>query len=286
VSHAPDGIHPLLDGRHLVPDGLDPVSDARPRAYGEPRPVLDGPRLVVDLGRVHRCLSSAVFGGGLGRMRTWLNLQVPLSYSRVDPGADLAGEAADLPGPVVGMMTAAPVAAYAEVRSGLCRAVATAGVRHAMAAAATRPRPVAAAEDAGDGTGPGTINLLVVVGVPLAAPGLVNALATAVEAKVQALAAARIPARNADGFATGTATDAICVACPPGRGSMFAGPATRVGGDAGRAVYGAVLAAIAARGRSVSPGDRAGGRGPLAAGTPPGAVPHWTPSGAVPDLVP
>jgi adenosylcobinamide amidohydrolase len=228
MSHAPDGI----------------------------RPVLDGPRLVVDLGGVHRCLSSAVLGGGPGRMRTWLNLQVPPGYNRTDPRVHLAQEATGLHGPVVGMMTAAPVAAYADVRSGICRAVATAGVRHAMAAAATRPRPVASAQGAGEGACPGTINLLVVLDVPLAAPGLVNALATVVEAKAQALAAARIPARNADGFATGTATDAICVACPPGRGSMFAGPATRVGGDAGRAVYEAVLAAIAARGLSAVPRDR------------------------------
>jgi adenosylcobinamide hydrolase len=214
-------------------------------------PVLDGRRLVVDLGSVHRCLSSAVLGGGPGRMRTWLNLQVPPDYRRTDPRAHLAEEAAALPRPVVGMMTAAPVAAYADVRSGVCRVVATAGVRHAMAAAATRPRPVAAPEDAQDGTRPGTINLLVVLDVALAAAGLVNALTTAVEAKAQALAAARIPARNADGFATGTATDAICIACPPGRGSMFAGPATRAGGDAGRAVYEAVLAAVAARGLAV-----------------------------------
>lgn len=223
-------------------------------------PVLDGPRLVVDLGQVHRCLSSAVLGGGLGRMRTWLNLQVPPDYGRTDPQAHLAEEASGLPGPVVGMMTAAPVARFADVRSGVCRALATAGVRHAMAAAATRPRPVGAAEDAGDGAGPGTINLLVVLDLPLAAPGLVNALATAVEAKAQALAAARIPARNADGFATGTATDAICVACPPGAGAAFAGPATRVGADTARAVYEAVLAGIAARSLAAgagqgSPGD-------------------------------
>jgi adenosylcobinamide hydrolase len=211
-------------------------------------PVLDGPRLVVGLGQVHRCLSSAVLGGGLGCMRTWLNLQVPPDYGRTDPSVHLAEEASGLAGPVVGMMTAAPIAAYADVRTGLCRAVTTAGVRHAIAAAATRPRPVAPPEDAGGGAG--TINLLVVLDVPLSAPGLVNALATAVEAKAQALAAARIPARNADGYATGTATDAICVACPPGAGSAFAGPVTRVGADIARAVYEVVLAGIAARGRA------------------------------------
>jgi adenosylcobinamide amidohydrolase len=212
------------------------------------RPVLDGARLIMDLGRVHRCLSSAVLGGGPGRVRTWLNLQVPGDYGRADPAVHLAEEARELEPPVVAMMTAAPVGAYADAQEGVCRAIATAGVRHALAAAATRPRSVRAV-GAPDGANPppGTINLLVVLAVPLAGPGLVNALATAVEAKAQALAAARIPARNADGFATGTATDAICVACPPGRGPLFAGPATRTGGDVGRAVYRAVLAGIAAR---------------------------------------
>jgi adenosylcobinamide amidohydrolase len=67
-------------------------------------------------------------------------------------------------------------------------------------------------------------------------------LQTAVEAKAQALATARVPAANAAGFATGTATDALCVACPPGATVPFAGPATRVGGDLARAVFEAVLA--------------------------------------------
>jgi adenosylcobinamide hydrolase len=88
----------------------------------------------------------------------------------------------------------------------------------------------------------------VVVGEPLSDAGLTGAVQTAVEAKAQALAAARVPAANADSFATGTATDAICVACPPGARAAFAGPATRVGGDLAHAVYEAVLAgALAGR---------------------------------------
>jgi adenosylcobinamide amidohydrolase len=221
--------------------------------------VVDGDRLVVDLGRLHRCLSSAVLGGGPGQVRTWLNLQVPPAYGRTDPARHLAAVAADLAAPVVGMMTAAPVRAYAEAATGGCTAFATTGVHHGLAAAATRPRAVAPAALPGPYR-PGTINLLVVVDEPLAPAGLVNALTTAVEAKAQALAAARIPARNADGFATGTATDAICVACPRGRGARFAGPATRIGADVGRAVYDAVRRGIA-RAAAV-PGDvAAGGRG-------------------------
>jgi adenosylcobinamide amidohydrolase len=87
----------------------------------------------------------------------------------------------------------------------------------------------------------GTINLLVVTGAPLDDAGLVNALQTAVEAKAQALAEAGVRARNAACAATGTATDAIAIACPPGARVRFAGPATAVGADIAAAVHRAVL---------------------------------------------
>lgn len=214
---------------------------AVPAAPTEVRPVLAAAGLVVELGGAHRCLSSAVLGGGLGWLRTWLNLQVERDYARTDPETHLAAAAATarLAGPVVGMMTAAPVGRYQLGRAGGASVVATVGVGRALAAAGTRPRAAPAA---------GTINLLVVVGEPLSDAGLTGAVQTAVEAKAQALAAARVPAANADGFATGTATDAICVACPPGARVAFAGPATRVGGDLAHAVYEAVLAgALAGR---------------------------------------
>jgi len=197
------------------------------------RPALAGvgQRLVVTLGRDHRCLSSAVLGGGLGWLRTWLDLEVARFYTRTDPGAHLLEESTDLAAPVVGMLTAAAVASYRQAEVGGARAVATVGVGHPLAAAGSRLRAVPAA---------GTINLLVVVDGPLTDAGLVNALQTAVEAKAQALAAARVLAANADGYATGTATDAICVACPPGARMPFAGPVTRVGADLARAVLEAV----------------------------------------------
>jgi adenosylcobinamide amidohydrolase len=86
---------------------------------------------------------------------------------------------------------------------------------------------------------------------------LANALQTSVEAKVQALAAAKVKALNGEGFATGTATDSICIACLPGT-QPYAGAATRHGGDLAAAVYEAVLhGAMASRlvtpPRSVSP---------------------------------
>jgi len=152
--------------------------------------------LVVDFGGERRALSSAVLGGGLGTARAWLNATVPPDYARTDPGADLAerARALALPTPVVGMLTAVDVADHHEARHGAATAVATVGVRHALAAAGTRPRPVAA----------GTINLLVLVDAALTDAGLAGAAQTAIEAKAQALAAAGVAATNAEGPAIGT----------------------------------------------------------------------------------
>lgn len=206
-----------------------------------------GGRLVVELGAPYRCVSSAVLGGGLGWVRTWLDLEVVRPYTRTDPEVHLLEESGDLAAPVVGMLTAARVASFRRATVGGATAVTTVGVGHALAAAATRPRVVPSVHAAGasrsGGAGPvvGTINLLVVVDQPLTDAGLVNALQTAVEAKAQALAAARVAAANAaDGWATGTATDSVCVACPPGGREGFAGPATRVGAELALAVLEAV----------------------------------------------
>lgn len=195
------------------------------------KPVLRNGGLVVELQSAHRCLSSAVLGGGLGSIRTWLNLQVASGYDCADPEADLRAATRGLRGPVVGMLTAAPVARFVAAEWGSVWVVATVGLRH----------PVAAAADVEGSSAAGTINLLAILEAPLSDTGLVNAVQTAVEAKAQALAAARVAALNAEGFATGTATDSICVACPPGGEVPYAGPATDHGGDLARAVYRAVV---------------------------------------------
>jgi adenosylcobinamide hydrolase len=206
------------------------------------RPAVSGDALIVDLGAPHRCLSSAVLGGGLGAVRTWLNVQVPKDYARTDPAEHLMevvrGRA--LPGPVVGMLTAARIEDRATAEHGAARVVATVGVRDPLAAAGALPQTTPAV---------GTINVLAVLDAPLADAALVGAVATATEAKAQALAAAGLRASNAPTLATGTATDALCVACPPGTGTgsevAFAGPATPAGHDLARAVYAAVLAGTA-----------------------------------------
>jgi adenosylcobinamide amidohydrolase len=167
-----------------------------------------------------------------------MNLQVERGYDCHDPEGDLRRAATGLEAPVVGMLTAAPVARFTTGAHGCAKAVVTVGLSHPLAAAGTAPGPVPSG---------GTINLLVFLAEPLADAGLVNALQTAVEAKAQALAAATIPALNGDCFATGTATDSICIACPPGGRETFAGPATTHGGDVARAVYQAVMVGATAR---------------------------------------
>ena len=196
-------------------------------------PLLAGDLLRVDLGSTHRCLASAVLGGGLGAVRTWVNLQVPSDYARTDPGAHLAEASAGLPGPVVGMLTAAALERFQDVTWGSARAFATVGLGHPIAAAGRQP---------GAGPRQHTINLLVVTGAALTDAGLVGALQTAVEAKVQALADAGIEASNHAGLATGTASDAVAVACVPGSFVDFAGPATPAGSELARAVHRAVYA--------------------------------------------
>jgi adenosylcobinamide hydrolase len=192
--------------------------------------------LVVELDAPHRCLSSAVLGGGLGEMRSWLNAQVPSDYARTDPEAHLVELVMELglPRPAVGMMTAALIEDYVDVAQGTARVIATVGLRDPhVASAGISPAGVPPA---------GTINLLILLHAPLTDAALVGAASTAVEAKAQALATAGVKAGSVT--ATGTATDSLCVACPeafPGSRVHFAGPATRVGTDLARAVHDAVV---------------------------------------------
>jgi adenosylcobinamide amidohydrolase len=199
-------------------------------------PLLAGDLLRIDLGSTHRCLASTVLGGGLGAVRTWVNLQVPSDYARTDPDAHLAEVSAGLPGPVVGMLTAAALERFQDVTWGSARAFATVGLGHPVAAAGMR--------DLLPWARPGTINIFVVTEAPLTDAALAGALQTAVEGKVQALTEAGIGARNMTGLATGTASDAIAIACVPGASVPFAGSATEVGHDLAWAVWTAVSKGI------------------------------------------
>ena len=191
--------------------------------------------LVVDFDGERRCLSSAVVGGGLRTARAWLNLQVPHGYARLDPDVHLREEMAARgldPATTLGAMTAARVDRATEHAEGGARAIATVGIGVPLAAAGRVLREVPAVN---------TINIVVLTEAPLTDAGLVYAVQTATEAKAQALADAGIAARNHPGFATGTATDSICVAAVPGSTEPFAGPMAPAGAAIARCVHAAVL---------------------------------------------
>jgi adenosylcobinamide hydrolase len=202
--------------------------------------------LLATLPAPHRCLSSAVLGGGLTTASHWLNVQVAHDYARTDPEVHLAEVAAVSglqPGDVVGMLTAADVRAGVRRDHGPVSAVATVGIGQPLAAAGRRPRPLPRI---------GTINVFVVVPHALTDAALVAAVQTATEAKAQALADARVRALNHHGPATGTATDSICVATPPGGTAAFAGPATAIGAAIAHAVHSAVLSGARIHQRTVA----------------------------------
>ncbi|MER7850365.1 adenosylcobinamide amidohydrolase [Kitasatospora sp. NPDC096077] len=178
-----------------------------------------------------RMVSSAVLGGGLGE-RSWvLNAQVRPGYARMDPAEHLAELAAaeGLTGPGVGLMTAAEVDDCTWAEDEGVTAVVTAGIGVPVWAADPAARPAAHR--------PGTINILAVVPAPVADAGVVNLLATATEAKVQALL-------DAGYDCSGTPSDAVCVAVRTGGGAAdpFGGPRSVWGARLARAVHRAVLA--------------------------------------------
>ncbi|MEE1930896.1 adenosylcobinamide amidohydrolase [Streptomyces sp. TRM 70351] len=196
------------------------------------------PHLAWRLAPGSRVCSSAVLGGGLGERDWVLNAQVPPGYRRTDPAAHLAGIAAGagLRGTGAALMTAADVDAFTEAWDEGVRAVVTTGLgvrTWAASPVAGRIGPPAA----------GTVNIVVTVPVPLGDGALVNAVATATEAKVQALL-------DAGAACSGTPSDAVCVVAGPavpGRApEPFAGPRSRWGARLARAVHTAVLAGAAA----------------------------------------
>ncbi|WP_214326750.1 adenosylcobinamide amidohydrolase [Nonomuraea sediminis] len=192
----------------------------------------DGERLgslLWEFGPGWRMISSAMLGGGIGP-RTWvLNAQVAAGYSRMDPVEHLIelGPGGD---GGVGMMTAASVERHVTAQDEGVEATATVGLRVPTWAAA----PAGTVDPELAPIRVGTINILVVVPVAMTDAALVNAVMTVTEAKTQALVEA--------GFAaTGTASDAVCVAVPDhGTPEIFGGPRSDWGARIARAVHAAV----------------------------------------------
>ncbi|OBK17223.1 adenosylcobinamide amidohydrolase [Mycobacterium asiaticum] len=207
----------------------------------------DAPRL---------CISSGPLGGGIGA-RDWIvNATVPLDYGRTDPDRHLVeiGSALGLVGIGCGLLTAVDVTRHHLAADSGVQAAATVGLSSPAWAAAPdrdfrRELPSGVITTAftsyqsveyrpltdGDPYRAGTINVVVAVPVRLSQAALVNAVATATEAKVQALHEIGVRA-------TGTASDAIVVHCPTdGPAEAFAGPRSVFGARIARAVHAAVL---------------------------------------------
>ncbi len=182
-----------------------------------------------------RMISSAVLGGGIGERAWFLNAQVSHGYRRTDPDRHLAALAGDAGahGPGVGLMTAADVSRHAHAHDGGVDAVVTAGIE-------VRGWAASPAQGATVPTEPGTINIVAVLPVALSDAALVNAVATATEAKVQALL-------DAGCDCSGTPTDAVCIAARTPRPGQevhaFAGPRSVWGARLARAVHRAVRSA-------------------------------------------
>lgn len=193
------------------------------------------PVMVVRFRAPMRVVASAPHGGGLGPRRWVVNAQVPATYGRRDPDHHLAKLAVSLglPGRGVGMLTAADVRDARAAHDDGVDVVATVGLGHPIRAAA----PAAAVPAAGPVAG--TINVVAILPDRLSDAALVNAVATATEAKTQALYDLGLDA-------TGTATDAVCIACPDdGRPQAFGGPRSVWGSRLARAVHAAIIEASA-----------------------------------------
>jgi len=212
--------------------------DGQRMILGEPRLLSrheDGAELAMALwhfGSPLLALSSAPYGGGWGERHWILAAQVGHGYDRADPAAHLADLAAGLglDGPGVGMLTAVDVRLVTAGSEDGVAAAATVGLTHPSWAAAP-----GAGTDTPAAGGPGTVNIVAVLGRRLSAAALVNAVMTVTEAKSQALWEA--------GFAgTGTPSDAVAVLCAPsGPAEAYGGPRSRYGSRLARAVHRAVL---------------------------------------------
>ena len=203
------------------------------------------------------CISSGPLGGGIGTRQWVVNATVPLNYSRTDPDRHLTeiGSALKLVGTGCGLLTAVDVTHHHLAADSGVHAVATVGLSSPAWAAAPdrdfrRELPPGVRTTAfddyqtveyrpltdGNEYQVGTINIVVAVPVRLSEAALVNAVATATEAKVQSLYETGVRA-------TGTASDAIVMHCPTdGTAETYGGPRSAFGARIARAVHAAVLA--------------------------------------------
>ncbi len=201
---------------------------------------VDAEAVVVSSDEPLRVVSSAVVGGGFALARAVVNLHVVGLSPCADLATRLAGFARGrgVPEPYVGLLTAAPTerATIAEE--------AAAGIATLAVVTAGLGNRVSSGRDAIAVWAPSTINTVVVVDADPEPGALVNAVITATEAKVLALAEAGVR-HPGGGIATGTSTDAVVIAATArGARSRFGGPVSELGWSIASAVRRATAAAI------------------------------------------
>jgi len=196
------------------------------------------PWLEARLERPMRVLSWAPHGAGFRVVSRVLWREV--RNADLGPGVDaLAWLQARLPAAeVVAMMTSCDVGTWQEARAQVegaaAQAVVTLGLTNAESVGRRRDwRAVAF----------GTINILVATDAPLSRPAQIEALSIAAEARTAALLDHDIALPT--GRATGTGTDCIALACPPGGRQRHAGLHTPAGEAIGAATRSAVARATA-----------------------------------------
>lgn len=219
--------------------------------------------LVIDLGAVHRVLSSAPRRGGLARARSIVNHQVAVnpavrrlvlqgrSRGRVewsDPSRYLGKLAVTVGAkrPCVGLMTAVPMKQLVGVREESdeiwVECFCTVGVTNAVKAG----EPASFAGSGRRCCQAGTINIILVTNAILSVPAMVGAVQVATESKTAVLMEQAVKSRTGRRLATGTGTDTVVVACRLRKGPRrhYSGTHTTIGSMIGRIVGQCVRAGL------------------------------------------
>lgn len=186
---------------------------------------MDDEALIVHSIEPMMAITSSITGGGILPARYILNMHVNKNYHCNSPADDLVSFARSrgINESFHGFMTAVYLNKTKSVtlweQDVTVTALVTAGVSNATSAGISEPASFA----------PGTINIILLVDANLTHAALVNAVITATEAKTASLHDKNILTPNGLS-ATGTSTDAICIACT-GRGESmeYAGSATLIG---------------------------------------------------------
>jgi adenosylcobinamide amidohydrolase len=192
-------------------------------------------------------ISSAVYGGGMGRLKRAVNQYVSYDYECSNPVRDMENKLAEWGYPLegcAGLMTAVQLehAAVTEEDTG------SAGIFCCVTAAAGNAARAGVERSVLKAYRPGTINIMLGIDGLLTPSAMVNAVMTATEAKAAALADLGITDPENGLSATGTTTDAVVLAVSGSRRygaeHVYAGTATDLGGAIGRLVYAAVAGSL------------------------------------------